>query len=147
MGFPLKQPHRARLIARLSHEPIRHVHMGAHEIDFDYDGEHIEDRVVVRPCVPMVGNWSRTSNTVFIDRKVPQKERTAVAVHEAVEKYAAQAYGLDPFFDAHVVATGPEMRVAHSIGLNAANYDMEMEGIFRANLRRHKGRLNYGFNR
>lgn len=149
MGFPLKQPTRARLIKRLEHEPVRILHYDPHHIEISYDGQIIEDRIVVQPFVPMVGSWSRTSDTVYVDRKVPKAERKAIAVHEAVERYAALSYGLDPMFDAHVVASGPEARVVEHMGISLNDYNMTMEGIFRANLRRHKGHLTYvpGINR
>jgi GNAT superfamily N-acetyltransferase len=47
---------------------------------------------------------------VYIDNDLPERYRKSISVHESVEKYLVERYGLDPNAEAHEVAEQVEKR-------------------------------------
>jgi hypothetical protein len=124
-------------VARLITLKARNVKFDGLTISFDYDGKHIQDIVKRRKHLGWVGYWSRGSNTVYYDNDVNRRnELICLLVHEGVEKYVKQTYGLSPENSGHYVATIVEHDVARRLGVNWDAYNWRVEFIYRKEMKR-----------
>jgi 8-oxo-dGTP diphosphatase len=99
--------YRKEIIERLSKKHATSVKFDGKFISIHYDGQKLRCRAVKR-AVRDVGIWSKKENTVYYDKNLTDKTFLAILVHEVVEKYTAQTYGLDTDTEAHLVATAVE---------------------------------------
>lgn len=134
VGNKKKYTRENQVATRLSHMTPSNVHMQGNKISFDFDRHRLNYTLQGRGQVKDVGQWSRTRPVLFYDRKLtnPQDVRL-LAVHEGVEKYAAQQYHLDPQIAAHYVATNAEHRLANRTHRNWDDYSMRVEFVYRMN--------------
>jgi len=94
-----------QLIRALKEEPIRKVKFKADWVSFEYDGVKIRNKVVVRKHEPLVGSWAKNENIVYVDDDIKnRKELGALAIHESIEKYVTQRYGLKWDKESHRIA-------------------------------------------
>ena len=96
-----------KLIDDLSKKHPTSIRFNCHRISFNYDGRHISFSVV-KAKVKDVGRWSYTKPVVFYDRNLKPKTVLPIVLHEAIEKYVAEKYGLKEDTDAHKVASAVE---------------------------------------
>jgi glycosylphosphatidylinositol transamidase (GPIT) subunit GPI8 len=99
-----RQSYRERLAWELGHSIVRDVTFTGDGISLTFDGTHLSNRIVIVPHEEWVASWSRTDRVVYIDDDVPVKYHKYLAIHETVEKYLNEKYGLDPNSDAHIIA-------------------------------------------
>jgi len=75
-----------------------------------YDGEVLTNAIEVIPHDKWVGSWDKTQRIVYIDDDLPKKYWKSLAVHESVEKYLREKYGLDENAEGHEAAEEVERR-------------------------------------
>ena len=66
------------------------------------------------------------------------KELLCVLVHESVEKYVHDKYGLSDDAEGHFVATMVEQKFARQIGVNWSDYNWRVEFIYRKEMKHNK---------
>ena len=96
------------LLGRLEEEPIKNVRFTKGWISLEYDGKKLKNQIVIEKHQVFVGRWDLDINIVYLDDDLEGIDMEAVAVHETIEKYVSQNYGLDPYEEAHEIATFKE---------------------------------------
>ena len=119
------------LIKSLIREKVKNVRIKNGWISLEYDGEKIKFKIVTKRHEYFVGSWAKTRDKIYIDNDLEgKKDREAVAVHEAIEKFVAQKYGLDEDTDAHKVATEKEREYLEKIGGNWRSHQMKVTKVW-----------------
>ncbi len=98
---------RKKLIDDLSRKHPTSIRFTKSRISFSYDGKRISFKVV-RARVKDVGRWSYTKPVVFYDKNLNPRSILPIVLHEAIEKYVAERYGLKEDTDAHKIASAVE---------------------------------------
>lgn len=96
------------LVERLKKEPVKNVKFTKDFISFEYDGKKIRNIIIIEKHQKFVGRWDKILNVVYLDDDLKGLDLEAVALHESIEKYVSQKYGLKPFEEAHEIATVKE---------------------------------------
>lgn len=102
-----KREERKRLTEKLSKRHVTFVKFNGKFISLKYENRKLRCKAV-RKTVRDVGDWSRKSNIVYYDRNLADPGVLAILIHEVVEKYVAQKYGLDVDTEAHRIAQAVE---------------------------------------
>jgi len=119
------------LIKSLMREKVKRVKIKNGWVSLEYDGEKVKYKIVTKKHEYFVGSWARTRGKVYIDNDLKgKKDRAAVAVHEAIEKFVAQKYGLDEDTDAHRIATEKEREYLEKIGGNWRGHQMKVTKVW-----------------
>jgi len=119
------------LIKSLIREKVKNVKIKNDQISLKYDGEKITNKIVIKKHEWFVGSWAKTRGKVYIDNDLKgKKDRDAVAVHEVIEKFVAQKYGLDEDTDAHKVATEKEKEYLEKIGGDWRSHQMKVTKVW-----------------
>jgi hypothetical protein len=77
------------------------------KISLVFDGEHLENRVV-KKHITSLGDWSRKKKIVYYDKHLKKKDVLPILVHEVVEKYITEKYGLKVDCETHKIADAIE---------------------------------------
>jgi|GEM_PF-2505394 len=122
---PLSKKHenalREAFVKVLLKSPLGKVRFSDDErhISVIFFDEKFSYRIVIKREVN-VGSWSKSKDEIFIDKEILETENIksfkALCVHEAVEKFLVETYGLDLDKEAHVVATKKEEEYLKRIG-------------------------------
>jgi hypothetical protein len=91
-------------------QDVKNVKFHKDKVSLEFDGEKMENKIVVVPNELWVGSWFRHKPVVVIDNDVPEQFRPSLAVHETIEKYVCQRYGLDSNAEGHELAEEVERR-------------------------------------
>ncbi len=101
--------------------PIKNVKFSKSRASLMFFGHRISDKIVVK-IEKHVAEWSRRRKEIFIDRRFDKKDEKksfkALCVHELIEKFLAEKFGLNVDKEAHVVATIKEKEYLESINGN-----------------------------
>jgi hypothetical protein len=108
--------------------PVKDVSFskGDKKISLAFSGERASYRILVEREV-YVGDWSKRRGELHIDKGVISKGSRsfkALCVHEAVEKFLVERYGLRLDEEAHVVATAKERQYLRRIGGSWKSHQM-----------------------
>lgn len=107
--------------------PIERVKFSGNMISLDFFGHRIADKVV-RKREPHVAEWSRRRKEIFIDKKITADDRKksfkALCVHEVIEKFLVEKFGLKLDEEAHAVATKKEKEYLKSICGNWRSHEL-----------------------
>ena len=119
------------LIKSLIREKVKNIEIKNKWVSLEYDGEKIKYKIVVKKHEVFVGSWAKTKDKVYIDNDIKgKKNRDAIAVHEAIEKFVTQKYGLDEDTDAHKIATEKEREYFEKIGGNWRSHQMKVTKVW-----------------
>jgi hypothetical protein len=109
--------------------PVTNIKFSGNRISFNYFGYRISDRITVKKQ-PHVGEWSRRVSKVVIDRNFKTKERAkefkSLCLHEAVERFLVEKFGLNTDNEAHPVAKKKEREYLESIGGNWKSHELKV---------------------
>jgi hypothetical protein len=108
--MPSRQQVREALAQELAEEPVRNVSYTPKSISLTFNGETITNKIKVVKHESWVGSWSRKKAEIYIDDDLPEEWRETIAVHETVEKYLRERYGLDENAEGHEAAEEVERR-------------------------------------
>jgi len=126
--------HRGRftkyLIKSLLREKVKNVKIKKDWISLEYDEEKIKNKIVTKKHEVHVGSWAKTRGKVYVDDDLKGKNRDSVALHEAIEKFVAEKYGLDEDTDAHKIAEEKEEEYFKKIGGNWRSHQMKVTKVW-----------------
>ena len=108
--MPSKQQVREALAQELAEEPVRNVSYTPESISLTFNGELISNEIQIKPHESWVGSWSRKKQVIYIDDDLPEEWRETIAVHETIEKYLRERYGLNENAEGHETAEEIEKR-------------------------------------
>ncbi len=107
--------------------PLGDVRFSGRKISLKFFGHRISDSVVIRK-EEHVAEWSRMRKEIFIDKKITSHDRKksfrALCVHEAIEKFLVEHFGLRLDEEAHVVATKKEKEYLKRIKGNWRSHEL-----------------------
>jgi len=120
------------LVKILKEEKIKNLRIKDGWISFEYDGERIRDKIVIKKHECFVGNWAKTKDKVYVDDDLKDKvDINAVALHEAVEKFVTQKYGLSEDVESHDIANAKEKEYLKKIGKSWEKHQRVVDKIWR----------------
>ena len=120
------------LIRMLKKEKVKRVKIKNGWISLEYDGEKIRNKIVIRKHEGYVGSWARTTNKVYVDDSLKgKKDRDAVALHEAVEKFVTQKYGFPEDAESHDIATIKEREYLEKIRGDWKKHERKVHRVWR----------------
>ena len=96
-----------KLVEKLSKLNADDVAFKDNWISLDYDGRHLKNKVIERR-ISLIGNWSRKHNAVYYDPDLKKGDVVPILVHEVVEKYVTEKYGLNADKESHEIADAVE---------------------------------------
>jgi len=89
-------------ITNVKYRPASGPYTG--EISLNFDGQRITNKIEVVAHEPWVGAWDKDKQVVYIQKDMPEKFRKHLALHESVEKYLHDDYGLSDMAEGHEAA-------------------------------------------
>ena len=111
----------------LSKIPVSHVRFSGSRVSLTYFGHRISDYINIKH-EDHVGEWSRKRREIFIDKNITAKDREksfkAICVHEVIEKFLTEKFGLHVDKEAHLVASQKEKEYLKSIGGNWRSHEL-----------------------
>jgi hypothetical protein len=120
------------LVRILRREKIKNVKFGKDWVSFEYDGEKIKDKIVIKKHEGHVGTWAATKDKVYVDDDLKGKRDVkAVALHEAIEKYIAQKYGLRDDVEAHDLADFKEREFLERVDGTWMKHQRKVDKVWR----------------
>jgi hypothetical protein len=109
--------------------PVTNIKFSRDRISFNFFGYRISDRITVKKQ-PHVGEWSRRVRKIVIDKnfneKGKMKEFKSLCLHEAVERFLVEKFGLNTDNEAHPVAKKKEREYLESIGGNWKSHELKV---------------------
>jgi len=124
------------LIGRLEEESIKNVKFRRGWIFFEYDRKKLKNQIVIEKHQEFVGRWDSDINVVYVDDDLVGIDMEAVAVHETIEKYVSQKYDLDPYREAHDIATLKEREFIEENKGNWQSHQLKVAHIWRKESKR-----------
>jgi len=98
--------------------PVTDVKFSNNRISLTFFNQRISDKII-KKRENHVAEWSRRRKEIFIDRAFGNEEREksfrALCIHEVVEKFLVEKFGLKLDEEAHVVATKKEREYLESV--------------------------------
>lgn len=113
------QSYREALAKRMARKPVLMRYYVSPEgygsdqfgmIQFYYDGAFLSNAVRLVTHDKWVGSWDKSKPWIYIDDDVPPKYWKSLAIHESVEKYLKEKYGLDENAEGHEASEEVERR-------------------------------------
>ena len=96
------------LISLLKKKRISDVLVRGSWVSLTYDGRRIRDRIIKKKHEKHVAEWSRRNKNLLLDDDIKGKSILFIVIHEAVEKYVTQRYGLNVDKESHKIAQAVE---------------------------------------
>ena len=110
----------------LLRSPVRGVKFFKGKISLIFFSHRISDKIRIKR-EDHVAEWSRRRKEIFIDKKINHKEKAksfkALCVHELIEKFLVEKFGLKLDEEAHLVATKKEKEYLKSINGNWRSHE------------------------
>lgn len=100
---------RHKLVRRLSTQHASNVKLYNGFISLTFDNRRIRNKVV-KKHERSIAEWSRGKKEVFYDEHVKKEDILPLLVHETIEKYVTEKYGLDVDTESHKIAQAAERR-------------------------------------
>lgn len=109
--------------------PVSRVRFSGNRVSLDFFSHRISDKVVIKR-EDHVAEWSRKRKEIFVDKKITEyyrkKSFKALCVHEVIERFLVEKFGLRLDEEAHIVATQKEKEYLKSIGGNWRSHELEV---------------------
>jgi hypothetical protein len=136
MAIALCRPKYRKIVARLlnlKNQRLHSVSVANGIITIHYDGKVIKDYIKTPKHVRWIGDWIPGKPIIREHRDLLKNHKYAIlmAVHEAIEKYVAETYGLPEVREAHIVANDAEYHLSRKMGVNWNNYGLWVEVLYR----------------
>ncbi len=109
--------------------PVSGVKFSGRKVSLDFFGHRIADKFTIKK-EDHVAEWSRKRKEIFVDKDFSERERRksfkALCVHEVIEKYLVEKFGLKLDDEAHLIATQKEKEYLKRIGGNWRSHELKV---------------------
>lgn len=116
-------------ISVLLNYPITDIKFSKGRISLNFFNHKISDKIITQK-EDHVAEWSRKRREIFIDKNFGEKEKEksfrALCIHEVVERFLTEKYGLRIDTEAHVVATQKEKEYLNSVKGNWKSHELKV---------------------
>ncbi len=120
------------LVRLLKKEKVTNIQFGKDWVSLEYDEEKIKDKIVIKKHEKFVGSWAKTKDKIYVDDDLKGKiDSKAVALHEAIEKFIAQKYGLSDDFEAHDIANAKEREYLEKVDGTWMEHQRKVDKVWR----------------
>jgi len=106
--------------------PVKEVKFSKNRISLTFFGHRISDNIKIK-SEEYVAEWSRRRKEIFIDKEITSSDKKksfkALCVHELIEKFLVEKFGLNLDEEAHLVATKKEKEYLESINGNWRSHE------------------------
>ena len=110
--FP-KKPYKKKNDSKQPHLPAQMTpQVQAYDgksISIQFDGQTLKNTIRIVPHEVWCASWSKSPD-ILIDDDIPEKWHLPLALHETLEKYLAQRYGLSGTVEGHFMANAIEKK-------------------------------------
>jgi hypothetical protein len=108
-----------KVISKLKKGSLTEYRFTGNHVSFKFDGQRISNDIVYKKHEGNLGNWGHRldDNRVFIDKDIPKRYLPQMAVHESVEQFASEKFGLK-YAEAHALANYWEKKYADKHGID-----------------------------
>ena len=107
--------------------PVSKVKFSGNRVSLYFFSHRISDKITTKK-EDHVAEWSRKRKEIFVDKKITnehmKKSFKALCVHEVVERFLVEKFGLKLDEEAHVVATQKEKEFLKDIGGNWRSHEL-----------------------
>jgi hypothetical protein len=120
------------LIEALKLQKLKNLQVSQHSVKFELMGKSACYKSKYNRTVGNIANWGHSlkDNRVFIDKDVPEPYKKQLIVHEAVEQFVSEKFGLK-YKEAHDIAEHFERKYAESQGID---WQKSQDAIFKTKL-------------
>jgi hypothetical protein len=120
------------LIEALKQQKLKNLIVTPRSIKFELMGKSVSYKAKYNRTVGNIANWghSKTDNRLFIDEDVPDRYKPQLLVHEGVEQFVSEKFGLK-YPEAHAIAEHFEQKYAKA---NNINWQDSQNAIFKTKL-------------
>ncbi|MCX6821808.1 MAG: hypothetical protein NTW30_03445 [Candidatus Aenigmarchaeota archaeon] len=120
------------LVRILKREKVKNIQFGKDWVSFEYDGEKIKNKIIIKKHESYVGSWAKTKDKIYIDDDIKGKiDVKAVALHESIEKFASQKYGLRYDVEAHDLADAKEKEFLERVDGTWIGHQRKVDKVWR----------------
>lgn len=123
-----KKLHKA-FVKLLMKYPITDIKFSKGRISLSFFGNRISDKIIIKR-EDHVAEWSRKRKEIFIDKNFGEKEKEksfrALCIHELIERFLYEKFGLNVDEEAHVVATQKEKEYLESVKGNWKSHELKV---------------------
>ena len=117
------------LVKILLKSPVTKIKFSKDRISLNFFNHRISDKLIVKR-EDHVAEWSRRRREIFIDKNFGEKEKEksfrALCIHEVVERFLVEKFGLKLDEEAHVVATQKEKEYLESVKGNWRSHELKV---------------------
>jgi hypothetical protein len=109
--------------------PVTNIKFSKGKISLSFFGHRISDKITIKR-EDHVAEWSRRRKEIFIDKNFGDKEKEksfrALCIHELIERFLYETFGLNVDNEAHVVATRKEKEYLESVKGNWKSHELKV---------------------
>ena len=117
------------LVKILLKSPVSNIKFSRYKISLGFFGYRISDKLTVKR-EKHVAEWSRKKREIFVDKNFGKKEQEksfrALCIHEVIERFLVEKFGLKLDEEAHVVATKKEKEYLESVKGNWRSHELKV---------------------
>ena len=109
--------------------PVTNIKFSKNRVSLSFFDHKISDKITVKR-EDHVAEWSRKRREIFIDRDFGEGEKEksfrALCIHELIERFLFEKFGLNIDKEAHVVATQKEKEYIESVKGNWRSHELKV---------------------
>ena len=109
--------------------PVTNIKFSKDRISLNFFGHRISDKITVKR-ENHVAEWSRKRREIFIDKNFGEREKEksfrALCIHELIERFLFEKYGLKLNEEAHIVATQKEKEYLEGVRGNWRSHELKV---------------------
>ena len=109
--------------------PVTNIKFFRGRISLDFFGHRISDKITIKR-EDHVAEWSRKRREIFIDKDFGEGEKEksfrALCIHEVIERFLSEKFGLKLDEEAHIVATQKEKEYLKSLKGNWRSHELKV---------------------
>ena len=109
--------------------PITNIKFSKERVSLSFFGHRISDKIIIKR-ENHVAEWSRKRREIFIDKNFGEKEKEksfrALCIHELIERFLYEKFGLKLNEEAHIIATQKEKEYLESVNGNWRSHELKV---------------------
>ncbi|MFA4952791.1 MAG: hypothetical protein WC584_01060 [Candidatus Pacearchaeota archaeon] len=123
-----KKLHKA-FVKLLLKYPVANIKFSKGRLSLNFFNHRISDKIILKK-EEHVAEWSRKRREIFIDKNFGEGEKEksfrALCIHELIERFLSEEFGLNVDEEAHVVATKKEKEYLESVKSNWRSHELKV---------------------
>ncbi len=109
--------------------PITNIKFSKDRVSLSFFNHRISDRIV-KKREDHVAEWSRKRREIFIDKNFgnleKEKSSRALCIHELIERFLSEKFGLKVDEEAHIIATKKEKEYLEGVKGNWRSHELKV---------------------